>query len=156
MTHPANKIQNQKRRTERARQLTVNNMAVTCPASRHVHMITDSLLSIGANLEGYYDAEHMAGSMLSVLESLWKQRAENLRLKEKLLLANGMKYVVCLDDGLWIADHDGDPPRTLIKWYAKRFKTRLQAGRALREARKYRPFRRAEIHDITTDKIFDQ
>lgn len=49
----------------------------TCPASRHVHLIVEGLLdsksSIAGDLAGY-EPEHMAGSIASVLEGLWKAR----------------------------------------------------------------------------------
>lgn len=51
----------------------------TCPASRHVHLIVEGLLD---TKEGYgaeltklgYNPEHLAGSIASVLENLWKAR----------------------------------------------------------------------------------
>jgi hypothetical protein len=67
-----------KRRVNRARRFMVN----TCPASRHVHVIADQLAAkqrIG--VEEVWDAEHIAGSLYSVLESLWKARLELIRLK---------------------------------------------------------------------------
>lgn len=67
-----------------------------------------------------------------------------------------MKFIVCLDDGCWLADGDGDPPRTLVRENAKRFSTRHKAGLALSAARKYRPFRRAEITAENEEKKFDQ
>lgn len=66
--HPANKLVNQRRRTNRARKTFVN----TCPASRHVHLLVDRILR-GDHIEPE-DREHVAGSLLSVLESLWKAR----------------------------------------------------------------------------------
>lgn len=49
----------------------------TCPASRHVHMIVEALLdskgSLARDLTGY-EPDHMAGSIASVLENLWKAR----------------------------------------------------------------------------------
>ena len=61
-------------------------------------------------------------------------------------------YVVQLDDGCWLADGEGDPPRTLVKANARRFTTPLKAGRGVHAARQYRPFRRAEIHREDVDK----
>ncbi len=51
----------------------------TCPASRHVHLIVEGLLEPN---EGYgrdlarlgYEPDHMAGSIASVLEGLWRAR----------------------------------------------------------------------------------
>lgn len=63
---------NQLRRTRKARRFMEN----TCPASRHVHMIAESL----AKGDKYHmideEPEHVAGSLLSVLESLWTLRTE--------------------------------------------------------------------------------
>jgi len=50
-----------------------------------------------------------------------------------------------LEPGVWIADWEGDPGRTLLKTNAKKFKTREEAERALAEAREYRPFLKAVI-----------
>ncbi len=76
---PANRIGNVRRRADRARHFPTN----TCPASRHVHMIADYLLlkRRSNNVEEVWDAEHIAGSLYSVLESLWKARTELERLK---------------------------------------------------------------------------
>lgn len=69
---PANKLSNVKRRVARARNFPTN----TCPASRHVHMIALAL----ARGEKYHmideEPEHVAGSLLSVLESLWTLRTK--------------------------------------------------------------------------------
>lgn len=51
----------------------------TCPASRHVHLIVEGLLDkrdgYGADLRQLgYEPEHLAGSIASVLEGLWKAR----------------------------------------------------------------------------------
>lgn len=49
----------------------------TCPASRHVHLIVEGLLEaksdLARDLTGY-EPEHMAESIASVLEGLWKAR----------------------------------------------------------------------------------
>jgi hypothetical protein len=70
--HPANRLSNQRRRTNRARKFMGN----TCPASRHVHLMAEAL----ASGKKYYmfdeEPEHCAGALLSVLESLWKLRTE--------------------------------------------------------------------------------
>lgn len=63
---------NQRRRTMQARKFMKN----TCPASRHVHLMALAL----AKGEKYFmideEPEHIALSLLSVLESLWKLRTE--------------------------------------------------------------------------------
>ena len=75
--HPANKIQNVRRRVNRARNFPFN----TCGASRHLHMIADAL----ARGEKYHmideEPEHIAGTIYSVLESLWKARTKLEKLE---------------------------------------------------------------------------
>ena len=75
--HPANRLANVRRRANRARAAKV---CVTCPASRHVAMMADCL-----STDGYYhmlseEPLHCATGMYSVVESLWKARAEIARL----------------------------------------------------------------------------
>jgi len=50
-----------------------------------------------------------------------------------------------LESGVWLADGEGDPARTLDENNAKEFKTLKEARTALEEARKYRPFKNAVI-----------
>lgn len=54
--------------------------------------------------------------------------------------------IVELEKGVWLADGEGDPPRTLVKENAKEFDMD-EALKALAEARKFRPFKKAEIID---------
>jgi hypothetical protein len=54
-------------------------------------------------------------------------------------------FTVELEKGVYLADGDGDPARTLVEENAKRFPTMLDAARVLTEARKYRPFEKACI-----------
>jgi len=77
--HPANRIVNLRRRVNRARRFPIN----TCPASRHVHIMAEALLRYGRYPMATEEPEHVAGSLLSVLESLWKARTELQRLKGK-------------------------------------------------------------------------
>lgn len=79
---PANKLVNVRRRAERAMGGQTIESIVTCPASRHAMIIADALAERHDHpmLE---DPEHCAGSIYSVLESLWKARAEIKRLKTK-------------------------------------------------------------------------
>lgn len=60
-----------------------------------------------------------------------------------------MDFLVKLEDSptgtVWLADGDGDPPRTLKIENAKRFPNRRTALKALIEARKFRPFRRGHV-----------
>lgn len=72
MTLPANKIENVRRRANRARNFPEN----TCPASRHLHMMAENLIRYGKYPMFEEEPEHCAGTMLSVLESLWKARTE--------------------------------------------------------------------------------
>lgn len=55
--------------------------------------------------------------------------------------------IIQLEDGVWLADGEGDPPRTLVKENAKEFADMNEALEALTEARKFRPFEKAEIID---------
>ena len=50
---------------------------------------------------------------------------------------------VLLEPGVWLAEGDGDPPRTLIEENAREFDTQKEALAALSDARKYRPFKNA-------------
>jgi hypothetical protein len=68
--HPANKLPNLRRRVARAREL-----GQTCPASRHLHQIAEAL-AVGRPYPMLADEpQHCAGTMLAVLEALWKARA---------------------------------------------------------------------------------
>ena len=50
------------------------------------------------------------------------------------------EIIVMLERGVWLANWEGDPARTLKIDNAKRFKTKKAASAALKKARKYRPF----------------
>jgi len=52
---------------------------------------------------------------------------------------------VLLEKGVWIADQEGDPGRTIREENAKEFPNMKSALRALKEAREYRPFEKAEV-----------
>lgn len=54
---------------------------------------------------------------------------------------------VLLEPGVWLADGEGDPPRTTVEDNAKCFECKRTAAKALYEARKYRPFRKAELQE---------
>ena len=54
-------------------------------------------------------------------------------------------WIVLLEPGVWLADGEGDPPRTLRRESAQRFQSYQSAERALREAQRMRPFDRAVI-----------
>lgn len=78
--HPANKPSNVIRRVNRARQFPIN----TCPASRHVHMIGEALIRGKKYHMIDEEPEHVGGSLLSVVESLFKARTEIDKLRKKL------------------------------------------------------------------------
>jgi len=64
------KLRNLQRRVNRARDFPLH----TCPASRHLQMMADSLAR-GADYPMFYEEpEHCAETMYAVLESLWKAR----------------------------------------------------------------------------------
>ena len=54
-------------------------------------------------------------------------------------------FLVQLEDGVWLADGEGDPPRTLLRDNSKYFHTQMAAYAALAKARKYRPFMSAVV-----------
>ena len=76
-TLPPNRMVNLRRRVNRARNFPVN----TCPASRHVEIMADNLMRYGKDYLLDTEPEHCAGSLYSVLESLWKARTKLARLK---------------------------------------------------------------------------
>lgn len=73
----ARALRNMKRRVERARDFPNN----TCPASRHLHIIALALADNKPYAMLHEEPEHCAGTMLMVLESLWKARSELKRLR---------------------------------------------------------------------------
>lgn len=73
--HPANKIENVRRRVNRAR----NHPGVTCPASRHLHVMADALASGKPYHMLSEEPAYCAGTLYAVLESLWKLRAKEMR-----------------------------------------------------------------------------
>lgn len=82
--HPSNKMANLRRRVNRARRFPDN----TCPASRHLHLMAERL-AVGKKYPMLdEEPEHCAGTMLSVLESLWKARSELARLKTDNVLVS--------------------------------------------------------------------
>lgn len=72
----ANKLPNLRRRVNRARHFPDN----TCPASRCLHMIAEHLAAGKAYPMLQEDPEHCAGTMLAVLEALWKARTRLAKL----------------------------------------------------------------------------
>ena len=57
-------------------------------------------------------------------------------------------WIVELEPGVWLADGDGDPPRTLVRENAKRFGTYQKALLALDVARRWKPFENATIPGV--------
>jgi len=57
-------------------------------------------------------------------------------------------YIVELEEGVFIADFEGDPGRTKVIHNAKKYGSRKKAEKALSEARFYRPFLLAEIRSV--------
>lgn len=54
---------------------------------------------------------------------------------------------VQLEPGVWLADGDGDPPRTVLEDHAKEFDSEKEALAALSEARKFRLFKNAVLQE---------
>jgi len=76
MDDPANMI----RRVNRARNFPTN----TCSSSRHVQMIGEALIRGKPYLMIEEEPEHVGGSLLAVVEALYKARTEIDRLRAKL------------------------------------------------------------------------
>jgi hypothetical protein len=72
--HPANKLNNVRRRVDRARAKAFPRY--TCPASRHVHLMADALARGDRYAMFEEEPEHCAGALLAVLEDLWKLRVK--------------------------------------------------------------------------------
>ena len=77
---PCNKIENVRRRAERAMGGMTIESIVTCPASRHLMMMADALAA-GRKYHMFdEDPSHCAAGMYAVCESLWKARTKIKRL----------------------------------------------------------------------------
>lgn len=57
-------------------------------------------------------------------------------------------YIVELRKGVWLADWDGDPPRTLDIENAKQFKSERGAKISLSRSRKYRRFKKSRVVEL--------
>jgi hypothetical protein len=75
MTLPCNRLENLRRRVNRARKFPDN----TCPASRHLHLMAEALAAGKPYAMLAQEPDHCAETMLSVLESLWKARTQIAR-----------------------------------------------------------------------------
>jgi len=58
------------------------------------------------------------------------------------LLALDKYYLIELEESVWVADWDGDPPRTILKYNAKPYKTKKGAKIALMRILKRFPYRK--------------
>lgn len=54
-------------------------------------------------------------------------------------------WIVELEPGVYLAEGEGDPPRTLVKTSARRFSSHPRACVARNKAREVRPFARAKV-----------
>lgn len=77
--HPANRIENLRRRVKRARNFPDN----TCPASRHVQLMAENLLRYGEYSMLQEEPEHCAASMLAIVEALYKARTQLAKLDKE-------------------------------------------------------------------------
>jgi len=59
-----------------------------------------------------------------------------------------MHWIIELEKGVYLDDGDGDPPRTCVREYCRRFDTLAAAHEALKDARRYREFRDALIRRV--------
>ena len=57
-----------------------------------------------------------------------------------------MSFLVEIEEGVWLTDGEGDPPRTLDAQFAKPFESQSDATAAIEEARRFRPFKSPRIH----------
>lgn len=55
------------------------------------------------------------------------------------------KWIVELEPGVFLADGNGDPPRTLLKTSARQFLSHPRACIARNKAREFRPFAGAKV-----------
>jgi hypothetical protein len=63
-------------------------------------------------------------------------------------MSNNGKFIVQLEEGVWIAEWDGDPGRTLDRNHAKPFDSFKAAKVALKMAREFRDFPTARIKNL--------
>lgn len=61
-------------------------------------------------------------------------------------------YIVKLEDGVWLAEGEGDPCRTVSEENAKKFEKFSNAKRGLSNARHYKPFANARIFVAKTTR----
>ncbi len=68
------------------------------------------------------------------------------------------KYILNIGKGVWIADWEGDPPRTLVRESAKQFSSREKAKKHIEVVKQTHPFRKLnykieKIYKMKTTKI---
>jgi len=56
-----------------------------------------------------------------------------------------IEYIVELEHNVFLAEGEGDPPRTMLASNAAGFQFKNQADNALVEAREFRPFKDARV-----------
>ena len=77
---------------------------------------------------------------------LWSDYRLVRATEETLRSSKGkVEFIVRLEDGVWLADGDGDPPRTLVRDNARVFDSVFEASWAIGMARAMRPFHDAEV-----------
>jgi len=74
-----------------------------------------------------------------------------MKFNEQLANNVGYHWIVELEDGVWLADGDGDPPRTSQMSNARKFNSNAGAIGAIWDAREYRPFFGAKPMRIAHD-----
>lgn len=56
-----------------------------------------------------------------------------------------MKYLVEIEPGVWLANWQGDPGRTLLQSSARKYKSERAAKYAIARARRYSKFEEARV-----------
>lgn len=79
MTEDQKRIAKLRRQVNRVRDFPTH----TCPASRHLHIMANRLLTKGGYPMLTDEADHCAETMLAVLLSLWRDRKELAKLKAR-------------------------------------------------------------------------
>lgn len=67
--------------------------------------------------------------------------------------AEKTQYIVELEEGVYLTSGQGDPSRTLLLEHARLFASEHEVNRALKKARKYRPFMSARV--IASNPIYN-
>ena len=102
-----------------------------------------------------HQAENSA-ILLPLLKSFRDERRSAFQVGRRVLTCGDemrVEFIVELEDGCWLEDGEGDPPRTLDVRHARRFSTIKKAETELRRARAYRPFNHANIYRYCAKKV---